>query len=309
MAFHLPKIRDLSIRNKLIFLQFFTCLIVLALCCAAFVFADIREYKENKVNSLNSMAQLIGSSSISALEFLDNEAANSILSDLVVVNDVLNAKILDKDNNVFASYSKRGIRDFSFNPEDKSYVEFKEDYLYIYHEIFRDNGEIVGMVCIRAELSQLDTVIKRKIQIAAILMGIGMLLAYLIALFLQKYISSPLLRLVSVMENVSKEGSYNNRTEVEGKDEIGTLSRVFNEMLNQIERRDKELLENNYLLNSILNSMGDGVLVVDNDLNFMLWNPAFERRHSGLLIAHPKIALGKNYNMFLPGEKNTTGLQ
>jgi PAS domain S-box-containing protein len=302
MAFHLPKIRDLSIRNKLIFLQFFTCLIVLALCCAAFVFADIREYKENKVNSLNSMAQLIGSSSISALEFLDNEAANSILSDLVVVNDVLNAKILDKDKNVFASYSKRGIRDYSFNPEDKSSVEFREGYLYIYHEIIRDNGEIVGMVCIRAELAQLDAVIKRKIQIAAILMGIGMLLAYLIALFLQKYISSPLLRLVSVMENVSKEGSSDNRSEVEGKDEIGTLSRVFNEMLNQIERRDKELLENNYLLNSILNSMGDGVLVVDNDLNFMLWNPAFERRHSGLLIAHPRIALGKNYNMFLPGE-------
>ncbi len=302
MAFHLPKIRDLSISKKLIFLQFFTCLIVLALCCAAFVFADVREYKDSKVNSLTSMAQLIGSSSISALEFLDNEAANSILSDLVVVNDVSNAKILDKDNRVFASYSKGGLRDFNFNPEDKSSVEFEEGYLYIYHEIKLDNGETIGMVCIRAELTQLDAVIKRKIQIAAFLLGIGMLLAYLIAIFLQKYISAPLLRLVSVMEKVSKEGSYGNHAKVEGKDEIGTLSLVFNEMLNQIERRDTELIENNYLLNSILNSMGDGVLVVDNDLNFMLWNPAFEKKHGGLLIAHPRLALGNNYDMFLPGE-------
>lgn len=302
MAFHLPKIRDLSIRNKLIFLQFFTCLIVLALCCAAFVFVDVREYKENKVNSLTSMAQLIGSSSISALEFIDNDAANSILSDLVVVNDVSNAKILDKNNKVFASYSKKGVKDFTFTPEDKSSVEFEEGYLYIFHEIKRDNGERIGMVCIRAELAQLNAVIKRKIQIAAFLMGIGMLLAYLIALFLQKYISSPLLRLVAVMDKVSKEGSYGNHATVEGKDEIGTLSLVFNEMLSQIERRDKELLENNYLLNSILNSMGDGVLVVDNDLNFMLWNPAFEKKHGGLLVDHPKVALGKNYKLFLPGE-------
>ncbi|WP_051312854.1 PAS domain-containing protein [Sporocytophaga myxococcoides] len=302
MAFHLPKIRDLSIRNKLIFLQFFTCLIVLALCCAAFVIADVREYKENKVNSLNSMAQLIASSSISALEFIDNEAANSILSDLVVVNDVLNAQILDKDNKVFASYSQKGVKEINFTPDGNPSVEFVEGYLYIYHEIQRDNGERIGMVCIRAELAQLDAVVKRKIQIAAILMGIGMLLAYLIALFLQKYISSPLLRLVSVMDKVSKEGSYGNHAHVEGKDEIGTLSLVFNEMLSQIERRDKELLENNYLLNSILNSMGDGVLVVDNDLNFMLWNPAFEKKHGGLLVAHPKVALGTNYKMFLPGE-------
>jgi len=302
MAFHLPRIRDLSIRNKLIFLQFFTCLIVLALCCAAFVFVDVREYKENKVNSLTSMAQLIASSSISALEFIDNESANSILSDLVVVDDVSNAQILDKNNKVFASYSKKGTKGFNFSPDVKYPVEFEEGYLYIYHEIARDNGEIIGMVCIRAELSQLNAVIKRKIQIAAFLMGIGMLLAYLIALFLQKYISSPLLRLVSVMDKVSKEGSYGNHAKVEGKDEIGTLSLVFNEMLSQIERRDKELLENNYLLNSILNSMGDGVLVLDNDLNFMLWNPAFEKKHGGLLIAHPRVALGKNYKMFLPGE-------
>ncbi|MBO9698901.1 MAG: PAS domain-containing protein [Sporocytophaga sp.] len=302
MAFHLPKIRDLSIRNKLIFLQFFTCLIVLALCCAAFVFVDVREYKENKVNSLTSMAQLIASSSISALEFIDNEAANSILSDLIVVDDVSNAQILDKDNQVFASYSKRGVKNYNFTPVDKSSVEFERGYLYIYHEIINNNGERVGMVFIRAELNQLNSVINRKIQIAAFLMGIGMLLAYLIALFLQKYISSPLLRLVSVMDKVSKEGSYGNHAQVEGKDEIGTLSLVFNEMLIQIEKRDKELLENNYLLNSILNSMGDGVLVVDNDLNFMLWNPAFEKKHGGLLVAHPRVALGKNYNMFLPGE-------
>ena len=61
-------------------MQVFTSVIVLGLCFAAFVITHIRDYRERKAESMISLAQVIGSNSISAIRFQDNDAA--IRSDL-----------------------------------------------------------------------------------------------------------------------------------------------------------------------------------------------------------------------------------
>src|SRR5579862_3423826 len=97
-------------------MQVFTSVVVLGLCFAAFVVTHIKDYKQRKADSMLSLAQVIGSNSISALQFEDNDAARQILSDLQkVAPEVVNACILDKKKKVFASYRKPGADAFDFS--------------------------------------------------------------------------------------------------------------------------------------------------------------------------------------------------
>ena len=57
-------------------MQVFTSVIVLGLCFAAFVISHITDSKQRKADSMISLAQVIGSNSISAIRFQDNDAAD-----------------------------------------------------------------------------------------------------------------------------------------------------------------------------------------------------------------------------------------
>src|ERR1700692_1633096 len=129
-------VRDLSIKNKLIWMQVLTCILVLALCFTAFVFTDIRGYKERKVTGIISIAKVIGTNSISSLQFLDNEAAIKILQQ--TEPDVINAAILDKKGELFASYTKPGINAYNFTGPFLDNYSFTNGFLYVYKNIIKD---------------------------------------------------------------------------------------------------------------------------------------------------------------------------
>ena len=217
-------------------MQVFTCVIVLGLCFAAFVITHIRDYKERKVDSMISLAQVIGSNSISAIQFQDNDAAEKILSDLKkVAPEVVNAAILDTHNKVFAVYSNKaaGTFDFSSHLLNGKKFEFGKHELLINNNII-NNNEIIGIVCLRVDLTDLDVIKNTQYQIAFVLLIVGVGLAFLIANIVQRYISNQLLYLVNTMKEVSRTGDYKKSIDAGGKDEISTLSRVFNNLMDQV---------------------------------------------------------------------------
>jgi signal transduction histidine kinase len=228
-------IRDISIKSKLVLMKVFTSMLVLGLCFAAFVVTDINGYKERKVNSTVSIAQVIGSSSISAIQFMDNEAARKMLSDLQKVEpDIINASILDGSGKVFARYTKAGKTVYNFSlPARPDEHRFAGDFLYVYKSIINDK-ELIGTICLQVELSQLEQIINQKFLIATILLIIGIGLAFLIAVLNQKYISKPLLYLVRMMRTMRENNDYSRHVEVKGRDEISWLSSEFNNLMNEV---------------------------------------------------------------------------
>jgi signal transduction histidine kinase len=229
-------IRDISIKNKLVLMQVFTSVMVLGLCFAAFVITDVKGYKERKVTSTISIAQVIGSNSISALQFYDNETATKNLVDLQKVeHDVINAAILDKEGKIFANYTKAGNEQYNFPPLPRDSYEFSQGFLFVFKTI-RNEKEVMGTVCLQVELSQLEEIKNQKFKIAATLLIIGVGLAFLIAIINQQYISKPLLYLVKIMRTIRESGNYNQHVNVKGKDEIGTLSFEFNNLMDEVVR-------------------------------------------------------------------------
>jgi signal transduction histidine kinase len=228
-------LRDFSIKNKLVLMQVFTAMTVLGLCFAAFVITDIRGYKDRKVASTVSFAQVIGSNSVSAIQFLDNEAAEKTLFDLQKVEpDVVNASIIDSHGNVFASYTRPGHARSSFKPPFSDSYLFDDNYLYVYKNILDDQNTIVGTVCLKVELTQLEEVKRQKFEITGVLLFIGIALAFLIAYLNQRYISMPLLNLVKVMKQIRESNDYSRHVDVKGKDEISILSSEFNNLMDEV---------------------------------------------------------------------------
>jgi len=233
---------NISIKNKLVLMQVMISVIVLGLLFTAFLLSDIKGYKERKIKSVSTIAQVMGSSASSSLLFADNASAEKNLSELKVQDDIANAIIFDKRGNVFASYTRQGFPAYNiktFTPGGPPY-EMSDGYLLVNKSIEKDK-ETLGTVLIRVDLTPLNEIIKEEIGIGLFLLLFGVGLSFLIALFVQSYISRPLLSLVNLMQSVISSANYKNRAEVRGQDEISQLSVAFNDMLGQIEKRDNEM--------------------------------------------------------------------
>lgn len=218
-------------------MQVFTSVLVLGLCFTAFVISDIRSYKTRKINSTISIARVVGSNSLSALKFVDNQVAKEILKSLQDAEpDVINATLVDVDGKTFATYTKSGFKpqqiDKSANAL-QSESKFMGDYLLI-SEPVTDKGEYFGTVFLQVKFTELTEIIREKFQITAFLVLIGLGLAFVIALITQRYISGPILRLVKIMKQIRESHDYQKHVEIDGKDEISTLSVEFNNLMEEV---------------------------------------------------------------------------
>ena len=86
----------------------------------------------------------------------------------------------------------------------------------------------------------------------------------------------PLNRLVQISTAVT-QGDLDQRTGIERRDEIGTLAHSFDTMTASLVERNRELLEQASKLEAILNSIADGVIVLDQEGHVISSNPVAER--------------------------------
>jgi signal transduction histidine kinase len=231
-------INDLPIRRKLIFVQLLIACIVLILASAIFVFEDIRDARKTMVQRLNSTALIIGENSISALTFLDPDAAERVLASLAVETYIQHGCVYDAAGQVFATYSRSGSFDFPAADEDGHF--FGDQALSLFKEITY-NDSPVGVVYLHADMVQLNEKIREFLGNMLLVLGFGLAVSILLSIFSQKRISNPILNLTEAAKSVSQTGDYSGRVDKESNDEIGELCDEFNEMLGQIQDRDAEL--------------------------------------------------------------------
>jgi signal transduction histidine kinase/DNA-binding response OmpR family regulator len=237
---------NISIHRKLILLQLATAIVVIVMCSVIFVAVDYKAMKESKVRSISSIAQVLGTNTISPLLFGDSDAAYENLTDLNVEANITNAVVIDTSGRVFASYKRPDAEPYIFPFSAKRIIPyvFSGDDLLIYSKIINER-DWVGTICLKVDLSDIRSQLYKKIRLALAIILIAALLAYLLAYFLQKYISKPIIELVSVMEKVMQSGNYSLRSKFKGKDEVAKLSMAFNKMLGEIQHHDEALSETN----------------------------------------------------------------
>jgi signal transduction histidine kinase/HAMP domain-containing protein len=110
------------------------------------------------------------------------------------------------------------------------------------------------------------------------------LVAVLVSTRLQRILSVPILELAATAKNISEKRDYALRATKRSEDEIGAAVDAFNQMLDRIEQADaavrragEESRNHARILQSVLDSMGEGMAVTDASGAFVIWNPAATR--------------------------------
>ncbi len=250
MIFQLRSLSHLPIKVKAIAMVLVITGIVLVLSTLAYIIAENRAQRASMSESATALARVIGVNASAALVFRDPYTAEEILSALGEQPNVLAGYIFNADGELLAHYTKenaaktllQAIAQSPFVQAQRSGPLFHESHLSVSQEI-HVKQRLVGFIDLRFNLASLEASNRRQLIISISVLAPALLLAYLLASRLQRFISTPISSLMQTMKTVSGQGDYALRAPLFTEDELGSLTRGFNGMLEQIQKRDDALAD------------------------------------------------------------------
>lgn len=232
-----------SIGDKLNQLVVITSTTVIVLVVGVLAISSYFDVRSNTVDRLVSHAKIIAKNSTASLVFDDKQYASEILQSLDVIPGVIGAVIYDIDRNVFADFNRENIDALILPDFEDSNFLFDKGELLLRQEIMLD-GDPVGIVVLRYDAALIWQHLAEQFFLS-VLIGIGALVVSLMfAGRLQKHIVLPITGLSSVAKLVTNVRDYSVRAkgeDIEAIAEIGDLAKAFNEMLGEVEARDRAL--------------------------------------------------------------------
>lgn len=194
------------------------------------------------------MAQVIAENSQAGISFEDSTALNTILNSLTAKPEIISARISDLNGTVLGiyttnrSYSPEYLEALPQKPVVLDSYRFNKNSMEMLHPVQLEN-ETIGTVYLLVSLTEMQAQLLQLAGTMTALLVVGLVLAMLLSNRLLAVIFEPIFNLALVMQKVSQEKRYDLRVRHTQGDELGLLSRVFNEMITQIQWRDRDLEE------------------------------------------------------------------
>lgn len=239
-------IKDLSIKNKLTSIILLVVVIAMLFVMILSLVEKIDNAKTNLVNNTELNGNIVGEYCVTALYFQRPDAARDALSKLESISYVLNARVYDMKDRIFAEFNRVDFHEdllkIISGKVEKSH--FEDDYLIVAVPLIYNNEQL-GILYLRSSLKFLNDEIRTFVLFNVFLFVVILFISYIFASKLQILVSGPILHLADVTKQITRQGDYNVRVNKEGKDEISSLYNEFNYMLERIkissEERDKAL--------------------------------------------------------------------
>jgi two-component system phosphate regulon sensor histidine kinase PhoR len=286
------RIKARNLRTKLLFSYLF---IVLVSFTFVAYFLDknleklaLQEIKSSLINQANLIESQIPAEKLKAQDsvFLNGLAitlAKKIQGRITIID--LSGKVLaDSERN---QQELAAMENHAERPEIKSALSsgigeelrysstLKIDMLYIAISI-REGRGVIGVVRLALPLTQIQKQLAavRNTILVSLIFALG--LAFVLGSLLAESIVKPINRIIHGARKFS-QGDFNYQILLDSKDEIGQLAEVLNKMAQDIEDKIKELEVRNQHLAAILQSMVEGIIVVDNRSRILSLNSPAER--------------------------------
>ncbi len=242
----------IPIRWKLIGIVVISCCAALVAGSLAITVAQIDAFKEQAAQRLAAVGRVIAVNSTAPLAFNDPKSGNDALAAaLRSLPEIFDAQILDRSGGVFARYATQAAGDGATGrawasarignlAAEQSAFAFEDGRLEMLVPAVLDN-EIVGAVHLTSDMTELTARLRRLYRLI-VWSGLGALVpAVALSLLLQRVITQPIRLLIAAMSQVSGGTSFAVRVQHTSGAELGALVDGFNDMLEQIELRDREL--------------------------------------------------------------------
>jgi len=228
-----------SIKNRLI-------LIILTICISALSMGMLVIGINNHQSNKNAMIK----NATSQAKLLADLALEPLLKDeFGAVSSVLQNAFLDSQSSgaIFDAIGQQvAIKEGS----DGKYIsdsEYKNittrrwgsKYLYVW-QVAQKNDEIAGVVYLKISRRDFDRQTQTYVIYSLVVLLILSFIIYLVAQKMQKSISNRIVTLEQISRRISHSNNYSIRVPNYGEDEIGSLARSFNLMLETIENNQHE---------------------------------------------------------------------
>lgn len=240
--------RDISIKKKIVAIIMLIVVTAVVPVSAMFTFYQIGDYRKHTKENVKGIAKIMAANSIAAVTFNDADGAMSNLKLLDTQKHIIIACIKKKDGSILARYEKNAS---SLNADplalEKMFkgvendVILSKNYIYVRDDIIFDS-EKIGAIYITADLSDYydETLFNLLLQMGAFMALF--FVSYLLASYFQRIITGPVISLLGLTHKVAETRNYSLRAKKHGNDETGDLIDGFNDMLKEIETKDRELI-------------------------------------------------------------------
>ncbi|XMO86424.1 ATP-binding protein [Algibacter sp. AS12] len=219
------------------------------------IFSNIANFKEDMKNNTIINANLIGEYCAVSLDFDVSENAVETLQKLKNIPSVDVGIVYNNDNEIFADFYADGEKVLISNTNSSdSWENFDANFLSVFRPIYIENSK-VGSIYLRVSTEVLSLKIRDYVTTMLLLL-VGLLVAnYILAYWLQKIVSEPIIYLTKATKEISEKGNYQMRVEKQGNDEIGVLVDEYNKMLLQIYEREESLKQRTTELTETLGNL------------------------------------------------------
>lgn len=232
--------RPLSERMSLqtVAIASFVLVVVLAISLSLAVRAALDETQSLKV----IQTRVLASNLTAALAFGDASASRDVLTTLQNDQDVIWARILMPDGQVFAEYRSpdQAIR-ADFAAPDPTAKFLNETRLRLIQEQVIWRGDSLGQLEVWIDNRAAYDLAQQVLAVALVAVLLGSLLAYVLASRLGGMVLLPVSRLTQLMADITKKEDYSRRFQGSDIKEIQALGDTFNAMLVAVEDRDSSL--------------------------------------------------------------------
>ena len=247
-----------SIRERLVFIMMLTACIALGLMSIAMAINYSITEQKSITGKMQTLADVVGWNSAATLVFDDKSAAQQTLEVLNVEPSIEWSALFDSEGNIFTwNDTQTNNKEIFFEKlitlehllENKIIHSLRSNTvstvmnngnLLLISPVALD-GNIVGVTVIANNLGELNEKLTAYYGITLIIFIISLLIVYLLSSKLQRTFTRPVLALTETISEVIENKNYSIRAIKTNDDEFGTLAQGFNQMLEVIHQRDKDL--------------------------------------------------------------------
>jgi diguanylate cyclase len=253
-------LRKTSVRDQQRLAIMLVCSLVLIVSLASSLVYDFYSFSRESRARLGAMADIIAADISAAMIFNDSEAVSKSLQALEADPAILQLFVLNEQKQPVAFYirgnKKQVPPDLADRLKNLQQGLSSQSLLQVSPEVSRPithDGVTLGSILVELDSSIFLNKLLVSCNIGLAILLISLYGSYLLARRLGLIITAPITALAVTMDEISRTKDYGLRAEISNVSELAHLAAGFNEMLDEVAKRDEALLERQERLHRLAN--------------------------------------------------------
>ncbi|MDT8384384.1 MAG: PAS domain S-box protein [Gammaproteobacteria bacterium] len=291
--------QDLPIKTKLIMVIFSAAMVVTIIGFSFFMFLNVQSARAEAVDRAQSEMNVLAQDFVKLVMFSDAYVASDIVSKLRQFDLVKNVFLYDAEGNQIFRYEdspSSAMEPPDFIPGLANTRPTFSDQHFQFLMPMRYAGGKYGWVFARISTAAISEKLAGYYQLIAIAIPAMFLVSYLLALWLQRYFSAPIIRLAERVSRIADDGDFDQRVTSDQPNEIGGLYRSIGQLLEAIRYSQSRLHQSEERLEAIIDLAGSALISVDEDYRITLFNHQAEQ----IFGYAAREVIGKPLDLLLP---------